>query len=243
MASNLLLSKVSPPSGTITLLTNTPDAADYASVTISCVNTGSANINVSIYITSNATPTNDDIIENAVLLEPSGVLERSCVIVDSKENIFVESEGSGAVFRVYGIEKTIQLDPASAASLNNLTNTTIPNLQNLVGTLSDKVSSVFLPPVNVTNGYLNLSQSGYFYTILTSNTTFSLAVPPNPGTFKEFILEVRYDSPSNITWWSGLSWAGGVAPTPSTKGKDIFKFYTRDGAITTYGQVIGLGYP
>ncbi len=242
MAQNLLLGKVSPVAGTVTLLTNTPDSADYASVTISCVNTGAVNILVSIYVSSNSVPVDLDIIENKVLIEPSGVLERSCVIVDSLENIFVLSDGPGAVFRVYGIEKTIQLDPASSASLNNLTNITLPNLQTQVQMLSTKINAVVMAPQNVMNGYLNLSLSNYFYTTIGVNTTFSLAVVPPSGTFVQFFLEITYSGSAYITWWSGLRWPSGISPVTSLSGKDLFRFYTIDGGATTLGEVVGLGY-
>lgn len=242
MSNNLLLNKISPPAGAITLLSNVPSAADYASITISCVNTGTTDIRVSIYVTTNTSPSNIDIIENQVLLEPSGVLERSCVIVDSQENIYVKTDVAGAVFRVYGIEKTIQLDPASAASLNNITNTTLPNLTNQIGLLNTKVSALSLNPANVNNGYIILSSSNYFYASLLNDTTFSLAGLPLSGTLKEFYLEITYVSAAVITWWPGLKWAGGTPPVTSTTGTDLFKFYTRNGASTTFGEVVGLGY-
>jgi hypothetical protein len=44
---------------------------------------------------------------------------------------------------------------------------------------------------------------------------------------------------SNITWWSGVQWPGGVAPTLTASGVDVLGFYTRDGGTTWTGLILG----
>jgi hypothetical protein len=48
---------------------------------------------------------------------------------------------------------------------------------------------------------------------------------PGPGPFVvSFILEVK-DGGTNVTWWPGITWAGGTPPTLTTTGTDILAFY------------------
>jgi len=48
---------------------------------------------------------------------------------------------------------------------------------------------------------------------------------PGPGPFVvSFILEVK-DGGTNVTWWPGITWAGGTPPTLTTTGTDVLAFY------------------
>jgi len=43
---------------------------------------------------------------------------------------------------------------------------------------------------------------------------------------------------STVTWWAGVKWAGGTAPTLTAAGVDILGFYTRDGGATWRGTMM-----
>ena len=84
--------------------------------------------------------------------------------------------------------------------------------------------------VNNVGTVLDVSQADLFTVVLTSGVnTFSLTNVPTNGDVITFILEVQNVSGSSITWWSGIKWAGGSVPTPTTIGTDIYCFYSKDG--------------
>lgn len=141
MSDSLLLGKLFPASNVTGLLATVPNADDYASITINAVNTGSVNAYVSIYVTSAPNPINNDLIESRTLIPASGVLERTCVLISSGENIFVKSDVGGVVFRCYGVGKSDQLDPATALTINNIVNTEIPNLQTETTSLQNQINA------------------------------------------------------------------------------------------------------
>ena len=58
-----------------------------------------------------------------------------------------------------------------------------------------------------------------------------------------FTVELIQDATGGrtVTWWGGIEWAGGTAPTLSTGANevDIFVFVTRDDGTTWRGGVFG----
>ena len=62
---------------------------------------------------------------------------------------------------------------------------------------------------------------------------------PSSGTGVSFILDLTNGGSSAITWWSGVKWAGGTAPTLTASGRDVLGFFTHDGGTTWTGLVLG----
>jgi hypothetical protein len=54
-----------------------------------------------------------------------------------------------------------------------------------------------------------------------------------------FVLDLTNGGSSTITWWSGVKWASGIAPTLTVSGRDVLGFFTHDGGTTWSGLVLG----
>lgn len=78
-----------------------------------------------------------------------------------------------------------------------------------------------------------------FYKTITATTTFTVTNVPASGTIASFILDLTNGGSQTVNWWSGVTWAGGVAPTLTTAGRDALGFYTYDGGTTWTGLVLG----
>ena len=78
-----------------------------------------------------------------------------------------------------------------------------------------------------------------FTKTISAATTFSVTGVPSSGKVGSFILELTNGGSSAITWWGGIRWAGGTAPSLTSAGVDILGFYTFDGGTTWNGLVMG----
>jgi len=85
---------------------------------------------------------------------------------------------------------------------------------------------------------IDLSLGNHFTKTISGATTFTVSNVATTGTVNSFILELTNAGSATITWFSGVKWAGGTAPTLTTAGKDIISMYTRDGG--TIWNVVSL---
>lgn len=92
--------------------------------------------------------------------------------------------------------------------------------------------------VAVSASNIDLSLGNYFSKTISGATTFTVSNVPATGTAFSFILDLT-NAASSVTWWSGVDWANGVAPTLTTSGRDSLGFYTYDGGTTWSGFVLG----
>lgn len=67
-------------------------------------------------------------------------------------------------------------------------------------------------------------------------TTFTIASIPQ-GKTSAFTLILTNGGSQQITWPSGMKWAGGLPPTLSTTGIDVLTFLSPDGGTTWYGTM------
>jgi hypothetical protein len=86
---------------------------------------------------------------------------------------------------------------------------------------------------------IDLSLANYFTTTITTTTTLTVSNVPATNTAASFILDLTNGGSSTITWWSGVTWAGGTAPTLTSAGRDTLGFFTYDGGTTWTGLVLG----
>lgn len=82
---------------------------------------------------------------------------------------------------------------------------------------------------------INLNSGRLFYKTISVNTTLSVTNVPAGPTAVGFTLELTNGGSKTITWWSGIKWDSGSAPTLTASGTDILGFYTRDGGTTWRG--------
>jgi len=86
---------------------------------------------------------------------------------------------------------------------------------------------------------VNLSSGNYFTKTISGATTLTVSNVPSTGTSASFILDLTNGGSATITWWSGMKWASGTAPTLTASGRDVLGFFTHDGGTTWTGLVLG----
>jgi hypothetical protein len=86
---------------------------------------------------------------------------------------------------------------------------------------------------------IDLATANYFSKTISGTTTFTVSNTPATGTAASFILDLTNGGSATITWWSGMKWAGGTAPTLTSSGRDVLGFFTHDGGTTWTGLVLG----
>ena len=89
----------------------------------------------------------------------------------------------------------------------------------------------------IANSYIDVNSGNYFTKTISSATTFTINATSS-GNVSSFILELTNAGSATITWFSGVKWAGGTAPTLTSSGVDILGFYTHDGGTTWRGMVL-----
>jgi hypothetical protein len=89
---------------------------------------------------------------------------------------------------------------------------------------------------------IDLALGNYFQKTIAAATTFTVTNVPAAGTAASIILDLTNGGSAAITWWSGVKWAGGTAPTLTTAGRDALGFYTFDGGTTWTGLLLGKNF-
>lgn len=85
---------------------------------------------------------------------------------------------------------------------------------------------------------IDLSTGTFFSKTISGATTFTVSNVPATGKATNFILELTNGGSSSVTWWSGVKWASGTAPTLTSAGVDVLGFYTFDGGTTWRGMFL-----
>lgn len=86
---------------------------------------------------------------------------------------------------------------------------------------------------------VDLSTGNYFTKTISTTTTLTVSNVPTTGTAVSFILDLTNGGAGTITWWTGMKWAGGTAPTLTASGRDVLGFFTHDGGTTWSGFLLG----
>lgn len=86
---------------------------------------------------------------------------------------------------------------------------------------------------------IDLALGNYFTKTITALTTFTVTNTPTTGIVGSFILDLTNGGAFTITWWAGVKWASGTAPTLTASGRDCLGFFTHDGGATWSGLVLG----
>jgi hypothetical protein len=83
---------------------------------------------------------------------------------------------------------------------------------------------------------INCDSGNYFTKTITTNTTFTVANVPISAVYT-FTLEVQHDSGA-ITWFSGVEWPQGTAPTVTSGKTSLFIFTTDNGGTRWRGAYL-----
>ena len=105
------------------------------------------------------------------------------------------------------------------------------------GAMTGAITGFKETAASVAASALDLATANVFYKTISGVTTFTLSNVAATGTVSEFILELTNGGAFAVTWWSGIKWVAGTAPTLTVSGLDTIFFYTRDGGTTWRGYV------
>jgi hypothetical protein len=94
--------------------------------------------------------------------------------------------------------------------------------------------------VAVAASNIDLSTGTYFTKTISGSTTFTVSNVASSGTVSSFVLELTNGGSDTVAYFSGVTWAGGTAPTLTASGVDVLAFFTSDGGTTWRGFVLGL---
>lgn len=86
---------------------------------------------------------------------------------------------------------------------------------------------------------VNVASGNFFTKTISGATTLTVSNVPATGTSVSFILDLTNGGSATITWWSGVKWASGSAPSLTASGRDLLGFFTHDGGTTWNGLVLG----
>jgi len=93
--------------------------------------------------------------------------------------------------------------------------------------------------VAISASNIDLSAGNYFTKTISGTTTFTVSNVASSGTVNSFILQLTNGGSATVTWFSGVKWAGGTAPTLTSSGVDVLGFYTIDGGTTWESFTLG----
>lgn len=85
---------------------------------------------------------------------------------------------------------------------------------------------------------IDLSAGNVFNKTISGATTLTVSNVVATGSVNAFILKLTNGGSAAVTWFSGVKWPGGTAPTLTAAGLDNIGFFTEDGGTTWHGAVI-----
>jgi hypothetical protein len=87
---------------------------------------------------------------------------------------------------------------------------------------------------------IDLSLGNYFTRTISGATTLTVSNVASSGDVAAFILVLTDGGSATVTYFSGVTFAGGTAPTLTASGVDILGFFTINGGTTWRGLVLAL---
>lgn len=100
------------------------------------------------------------------------------------------------------------------------------------GTMTGAITAIRETKVAMATNNIDLATGNLFTKTISGVTTLTISNALADGNVNSFVLELTNGGSAVVTWFSGVKWAGGTAPTLTASGKDILGFYSHDGGTT-----------
>lgn len=100
------------------------------------------------------------------------------------------------------------------------------------GTMTGAITAIRETKVAMAANNIDLATGNLFTKTISGATTLTISNVLATGNVNSFVLELTNGGSAVITWFNGVKWAGGTAPTLTASGKDILGFYSHDGGTT-----------
>lgn len=120
----------------------------------------------------------------------------------------------------------------------NITTSDATKLPLAGGTMTGAITAIRETKVAMAANNIDLATGNLFTKTISGATTLTVSNVLASGNANSFILELTNGGVGVITWWAGMKWAGGTAPTLTAAGVDILGFYSHNGGITWRGMVM-----
>ena len=142
------------------------------------------------------------------------------------------------VVKLTGNQTIADVKTFSSSIVGNITGNASLNLPLTGGTMTGAITAIREKKVAMAANNIDLATGNLFTKTIVGATTLTISgALPNENA-NSFILELTNGGSGIITWWSGMKWAGGTAPTLTTAGVDILGFYSHDGGTTWRGMLM-----
>ena len=86
---------------------------------------------------------------------------------------------------------------------------------------------------------IDCSLGSIYSKTISGATTLTVSNVAASGNVTSFLLDLTNGGSATITWWSGMKWAGGSAPSLTAAGRDVLGFFTYNGGTTWTGLLLG----
>ena len=120
----------------------------------------------------------------------------------------------------------------SSNIVGNVTGSASLDLSLTGGTMTGAITAIRETKVAMATNSINLATGNLFTKTISGVTTLTISNALASGNVNSFVLELINGGSAVVTWFSGVKWAGGIAPTLTASGKDILGFYSHDGGTT-----------
>jgi hypothetical protein len=134
------------------------------------------------------------------------------------------------------VDNLLPSNNTTADNTQTLTNKTLTSPQLNTPTATGlKETRVAIPASNI-----DLAAGNYFTRTISGATTLTVSNIASSGSVSAFVLELTDGGSDTVTFFSGVQWVGGTAPTLTASGRDVLAFFTHDAGTTWTGLVLGL---
>ncbi len=107
MSNGVLGKAMSVANNPVTVYT-IPNEAEFATITIHCLNMGTGNATVKVALTTSPSAGPADYIEHlAVIPANGGILERNCILAGPGEKVIIEADNANVAIRISGLVKIV----------------------------------------------------------------------------------------------------------------------------------------
>jgi len=108
----------------------------------------------------------------------------------------------------------------------------IEKLDKTGGTMTGAITALRETRVVMGANDIDLALGNVFIKTISGATTFTISNVLSTGNVNSFTLRLTNGGSSAITWFGGVRWSGGSAPTLTASGVDRISFESDDGGIT-----------
>jgi hypothetical protein len=153
---------------------------------------------------------------------------------DSKQNTLtldaVPTDGSTNVVSSNGVFDALA-NKADTSALSSY-------LAKAGGTMTGAITALAETRVAMGANAIDLTAGNLFTKTISGATTLTVSGWLATGNANSFVLELTNGGSAVVTWFAGVKWAGGSAPTLTATGVDILGFYSHDGGTTVRGILL-----